>query len=89
MHRCRFNGNKHRSGALIRVTDGFSLTSLRSSSFRCFLSMTRYTNTYWLHASCRCNFSGNVHRSGALIGITDGFFFTSLRSSSFCRSSHP
>jgi hypothetical protein len=31
--RCRFAGNVHLSGALIRVTDGFSLTSLRSSSF--------------------------------------------------------
>ncbi|WIA36113.1 hypothetical protein OEZ86_007463 [Tetradesmus obliquus] len=33
VHRCRFSGNMHRSGALIRVTDGFALTSLRSSSF--------------------------------------------------------
>jgi hypothetical protein len=33
VRRCRFAGNVHLSGAMIRVTDGFSLTSLRSSSF--------------------------------------------------------
>jgi hypothetical protein len=33
MCRCRFSSNVHLSGALIRVTDGFSLTSLRSSTF--------------------------------------------------------